>query len=151
MPETFADDYNEADNPLSKSAQLRRSPGGNRICPVTGEFKSECQGRECINSRNRKSGLKAQRRDGKQLAKGLGRRPGLLNNEETTNWPIRWEAKSGKLAEGVHKFYDLTLAQADAATPIGSSYPFVAVADGLAVLKIEDFKNLLNEAKRGTL
>lgn len=151
MPETFADDYNESDNPLSKSAQLRRSPGGNRICPVTGEFKSECQCRPCINSRNRKSGLKAQRRDGRQLAKGLGRRPGLLNNEETTNWPIRWEAKSGQAAKKVWAFYEMCEAQADAATPIGSKYPMVAVADGLAVLKVEDFRRLLNEAKRGTL
>lgn len=74
-----------------------------------------------------------------------------MNNEETTNWPIRWEHKSGKLAEGVHRFYAVTEAQADAATAIGSKYPFVGVADGIAVVKVDDLMRLLNEARRGTL
>lgn len=135
----------------SKAEQLSRSPGGNKWCPKTGALHEEC---DCIvsrNYRNRKDGLKAQRRDGKQLAKGLGREAKRLNNEETTNWPIRWEAKSGKMAAGVWKFYEACRAQSDAVTPIGSAYPFCAVADGLAILKVEDLQRLLNEAKRGTL
>lgn len=130
-----------------KEEQLGRSPG-NRMCKH-GRLRSECNEWECIGRRNRLSGLRAQRRDGKILARGLGAKPGLLNNEETTNWPIRWEEKSGKQAEGVRRFYAACLAQADAATPIGSKYPFVAVADGLAVVKVTDLKNLLNEARRG--
>jgi hypothetical protein len=140
-----------ADLPFSKAKQTGNSPGRNRWCLETGELKSECACRSCINSRNRLGGLKAQRRDGKQLAKALGKRPGRINNEDTTTWPIRWEAKSGKLAEGVRRFYAATKAQADAATPIGSGYPFVAIADGLCVLRTEDFQRLLNEARRGVL
>lgn len=136
---------------LSKAAQLARSPGANRYCPDTGELRTDCACWSCRGRRNRKSGLKAQRRDGKELARGVGRDPGRLNNEETTNWPIRWEAKSGQQAEAVHKFYRACKAQADAATPIGSGYPLVAVADGLAVLDVEDLRRLLNEARRGTL
>lgn len=132
----------------SKQQQLDASPG-NRFCPRTGALHSEC---DCPASRsrmNRLNGLKAQRRDGKQLAKALGKPTGKLNNEETTNWPIRWEAKSGKLAEPVKRFYEICKAQADAATPIGSAYPFVAVADGLCVVAVDDFRRLLNEARRG--
>lgn len=139
--------------PYPKSVQTRGTPGSNRWCPKTGALHADC---DCIvsrNKRNRDGGLDAQRRDGKQLAKALGKPTGKLNNEETTNWPIRWEEKSGKLAEGVWKFYTVTKAQADAATPIGSAYPFVGVAanefEGLAVLKISDLKNLLNEVRRG--
>lgn len=135
--------------PYSKEDQLRNAPGA-RFCPRTGALHSQC---DCPASRsrmNRINGLKAQRRDGKQLARGLGRNPGRLNNEETTNWPIRWESKSGAQAKSVWKFYEACKAQSDAATPIGSFYPFVAVADGLAVLAVTDLKNLLNEAKRGT-
>lgn len=134
-----------------KSVQVGRSPGGNPTCDTTGLRRSECSCPRCVGYRNRKGGLKSQRHDGRQLAKGMGRVAGRLNNEETTNWPIRWEHKSGKLAEGVHRFYAVTEAQADAATAIGSKYPFVGVADGLAVLKVEDLMRLLNEARRGTL
>lgn len=135
--------------PYPKSVQTSGSAGGNRWCPKTGALHADC---DCIvsrNKRNKDSGQKAQRRDGKQLARAVGKPEGKLNNEETTNWPIRWESKSGKLAEPVHKFYAVCKAQADAATPIGSAYPFVAVADGLCVIAVDDFKNLLNEAKRG--
>lgn len=131
----------------SKDDQLARSPGGNRVC-AHGNLRSICSERACINRQNRLSGLKAQRRDGKILARALGVKPGKLSNEETTTWPIRWEAKSGQQAEGVRRFYAACLAQSDAATPIGSKYPFVAVADGLAVVKVTDLKNLLNEARR---
>lgn len=138
--------------PYSKSTQLANAPGANRFCPNTGALHEEC---DCPASRsrvrnqgNRINGLKAQRRDGKQLARGLGKPTGKLNNEETTNWPIRWEAKSGAVATKVWHFYLMCEAQADAATPIGSKYPLVAVADGLAVLKVDDLRQLLNEARR---
>lgn len=134
----------------SKDDQLARSPGGNRICPH-GNLRSDCNEWSCRNSRNRKSGLKAQRRDGKELARALGKPTGLLNNEETTTWGVRWEAKSGKQAESVRRFYASCLAQADAATPIGSRYPFAAIADGLMVIKLSDFKDLMNKAKLGLL
>lgn len=138
----------------SKEEQLGRSPGGNRICKH-GNRKELCSDYACRNSRNRLGGLKKQKRDGKQIAKALGKPAGLLSNEETTTWPIRWEEKSGKLALPVRRFYDLCKAQSDAATPIGSMYPFVAVAgdqtSGLAVIEISDLRNLLNEAKRGIL
>lgn len=140
-----------AGQPYPKSEQVGNSPGGNPTCDTSGLRRSQCTCPRCTGHKNRKGGLAKQRRSGRQLAAGMGRAPGRLNNEETTNWPIRWEHKSGKLAEGVHRFYAVTEAQADAATAIGSKYPFVGVADGLCVLKTEDLMRLLNEARRGTL
>lgn len=134
-----------------KSAQVGNSPGGNPVCDTSGLRRSECSCPRCTGHKNRKGGLAKQRKSGRQLAAGMGRAPGRLNNEETTNWPIRWEAKSGAVAQKVWAFYLQCEFQADAATPIGSKYPLVAVADGLAVLKVDDFRRLLNEARRGTL
>lgn len=143
--------------PYPKSAQVGNSPGGNPVCDTTGLRRSECSCPKCTGHKNRKGGLAAQRKSGRQLAKGMNRAPGRLNNEETTDWPIRWEHKSGAVGKPVGTFYLNTLAQADAATAIGSRYPFVGVAypngfdGGLAVLKVEDLMRLLNEARRGTL
>lgn len=137
--------------PYPKSAQVGNSPGGNPVCDTTGLRRSECQCPVHVGYRNRKGGLAKQRKSGRQLAAGMGRASGRLNNEETTNWPIRWEHKSGLMAQSVWKFYRVCEAQVEANAVIGSRYPIVAVADGLAVLHVDDFMRLLNEAKRGTL
>src|SRR3990167_9926728 len=114
--------------PYLKSDQTGNSPGNNPVCDTSGLRRSECTCPRCTGHKNRKGGLAAQRKSGRQLARGINQAPGRLNNEETTNWPIRWEAKSGKMAQSVWKFYRVCEAQADAATAIGSKYPLVAVA-----------------------
>ena len=152
MSERFADD-------LSKEAQLRRSPGReNRPCPETNDLIRDCQCVKHRNGRNRKDGIRKQRR----AARGIGKAFNVpasklvgLGNEETMRLPIRLEIKSGPLTRYVEGFFLACQEQADRPEnkAIGDCRPFGALAvtsSGRRLLIIEegDLIQLFREARR---
>lgn len=145
-------------NPLSKEAQLARSPGGNRVCTITGEPLRSCSCYSCRGRRNRSKGKTKQRQARRGLEKTFQTIAGpsmvSTSNEETWRLPVRAEVKAGLQARTVDTFYRNTKAQADADKAIGDVRPFLAVAmvdgstDGLAVIRLSDLVRLFEEARR---
>lgn len=145
-------------NPLSKEAQMQRSPGGNRMCSTTGEPLRSCSCYSCRGRRNRSKGKTKQR----QARRGLEKTfqtiagPSAVSTSDEENWrlPVRAEIKSGGMAKTVDTFYRNTKTQADADKAIGDMRPFLAVAmvdgstDGLAVIRLSDLVQLFEEARR---
>lgn len=145
-------------NPLSKEAQLARSPGGNRMCTTTGEPLRTCPCYSCRGRRNRQKGKTKQRQARRGLEKTFATIAGpsmvSTSNEETWRLPVRAEVKAGGMAKTVDTFYRNTRTQADADKAIGDMRPFLAVAmvdgstDGLAVIRLSDLVQLFEEARR---
>lgn len=116
-------------NPLSKEAQLARSPGGNRRCATTGVYKGSCKCPRCLGARNRRKGKRSQREVRKALSLRDEKWAGRQANEETWNASaLRFEVKSGKQVQPVATRYVAARNQSDAARAIGDVRPFVFVA-----------------------
>ena len=142
---------------LSKEAQLSRSPGGNRRCPTTGEFKASCDCYSCRGRRARNKGKVKQRAARKSLEKSFGvagRSSAQTGDEENWRMRVRSEVKSGGKAKTVDTFYRLCRAQSDAnAGAVGDVRPFVATAmpDGLSygyvVIRTDELAAVMEAAK----
>lgn len=138
--------------PLSKEAQVSRSPGGNRYCEETGVrlLRRECQGPSCRGRRNRNKGKTGQRAAREALRLSRERWVGREANEETWTAAVRVEVKAGgSMANPIQLRYDKMRAQSDAATAIGDTRPFVGVvkADGhsdvIVMVKGADLPNVV--------
>ena len=143
---------------LSKDAQLSRSPGGNRICPTTGELKRNCACPKCRGARNRRKGQRKQREARKALEKSFGTAgptSTVVGNEENWRMRVRAEVKSGKQVESLTARFLAAEAQAEAARPIGDTRPFVFVAapdgtsDKLIAFRLSQVDEILNALKGG--
>lgn len=120
---------------LSKDAQLARSPGGNRLCPTTGELKRSCSCWSCVGARNRRKGKRSQREARKNLEAvfgGAGPSAQVTGDEENWRMRVRVEVKSGKQVEALTKRFLAAEAQSEAGKAVGDLRPFVfvAAADG---------------------
>lgn len=136
-------------NPLSKDAQVSRSPGGNRRCPSTNVLRRDCDCRSCRSRRSQSKGRKGQ----KAARLGLGLRPekwkGREGNEESWTAAVRVEVKSGKQVQPIATRYLEARAQSDAARARGDFRPFVYVAapDGsqpLAVIRTDELEAVVS-------
>lgn len=143
-------------NPLSKEAQLARSPGReNKPCETTGKPKRSCDCKPCVGARSRRKGKNAQREIKKGLERifGVSAGPTVASTADEENWrlPVRVEAKSGRYAAAVGTFYRLTKAQSDAKKDIGDTRPFIGAArvdgetDPLYVIRGSQLEQLFQE------
>lgn len=138
-----------SENPLSKEAQLARSPGGASKCPRTGEPKRACKCPTCIGRRNKRKGQRKQ----SQVRKVLNLKPeqwrGRTGNEETWNASnLRFEVKAGKQVEPVATRYLSARQQSDANRALGDNRPFcfVACPDGsqpLVVVRADELADVV--------
>lgn len=126
------------DLPFSKSKQIARSPGGNRRCATTSQLKADCTCGSCRGSKNRTSGLKAQRKARKALRLNPERYRSKEGNEESWRAALRIEVKSGAQANPVATRYVKARNQSDAARAIGDTRSFAAlfIPDGSAPLLV---------------
>lgn len=144
---------------LSKEGQLARSPGReNRPCPNTGEPLRSCDCFSCKGRRARSKGKTKQRvaRRGLEKTFQAVAGPTATSTSDEENWrlPVRVEVKAGGMAKTVDTFYRKTKAQSDVGAAIGDGRPFMAVAmpdgttDGLAVMRLSQLRQLVEEARR---
>lgn len=121
---------------LSKAAQLARSPGGNRLCPTTGELKRTCGCYSCIGRRNRQKGKRKQREARKTLEDHFGTAGPTVTataHEEAWRMRVRAEVKSGQQVKAMVTRYLEAETQSEISKAIGDLRPFVFVAapDGM--------------------
>lgn len=146
-------------NPLSKKAQLSRSPGGNRVCPRSGLLRTVCDGWESRGWRNQNSGKRSQARARRSLQRVSGRKPAAgtrsqASHEEFWRGVFRLEVKSGKQVNVVVAKFLEAEAQAFQAKAIGDLRPFcfAAEAEGMTdqvwSFRSSDLERVL-EALRG--
>lgn len=126
------------DLPFSKSKQIARSPGGNRLCSACGNLKADGNCPACRGFKNRTSGLKAQRKARKALRLQPEKFRGREGNEESWRAALRIEVKSGSNANPVATRYVKARNQSDAARAIGDTRSFAAlfIPDGSAPLLV---------------
>lgn len=121
---------------FSKEAQIARSPGGNKTCPVTGELKRSCGCWSCIGRRNRNKGKRNQNQARKIADKTFGTAgptSAVTANEENWRHRVRIEVKSGQQVKALTSRFLLAEAQAHTAKAVGDNRPFIfaAAPDGM--------------------
>lgn len=85
-----------------------------------------CKCRSCIGTRNRRGGMKAQRKFQKEAKIKQAAWRGANGNEESWRDPFRWELKSGAQVRPAVTAYLRQRQQAEANRPVGDVRPFAA-------------------------